>query len=149
MLALSLTAFLMYGPSQDIFVDGYLNGNRVQIALRDIPGVDVDGKPLRLEREAAEAYGDMLEAAAKDGIFLSTHFAFRTMRQQRYQYHGNRRMAAKPGYSIHQSGRAIDTNAVVGRKRTAVYWWLKGNAARFGYRPETRSEPWHWVYDPS
>jgi len=54
--------------------------------------------------------------------------------------------AAKPGFSNHQSGRAIDINLLGVPKET--YAWLKKNAARYGFRRTVPSEPWHWEYSP-
>jgi LAS superfamily LD-carboxypeptidase LdcB len=58
--------------------------------------------------------------------------------------------AARPGYSLHQSGRAVDIRTGLSvsdfakGKRSKVYSWLEKNAARFGFARTVPSEPWHW-----
>jgi hypothetical protein len=71
-----------------------------------------------------------------------------------------------PGYSNHQSGRAIDFRTRAGQKgallfagtaaenkaawcSTPLFLWLTANARRFGFVQEDIDEPWHWVYDPA
>jgi hypothetical protein len=49
----------------------------------------------------------------------------------------NGNLAAKPGYSNHQSGRALDLS---------VSSWLVNNAARFGFKRTVPSEAWHYEF---
>ena len=67
-------------------------------------------------------------------------------------------MVAPPGYSEHETGRAVDlvpSEALFASSRT--YRWLKENASHFGFResyPESAAdsiswEPWHWYYSPA
>jgi LAS superfamily LD-carboxypeptidase LdcB len=69
---------------------------------------------------------------------------------------------AAPGYSMHNSGLAIDfrnvqdgrtlrnrtTSSATRAWRRSWFWdWLTANAARFGYYQNTSiDEPWHWEY---
>jgi hypothetical protein len=46
-------------------------------------------------------------------------------------------LAAAPGYSNHQSGRALDLT---------VSSWLANNAARFGFKRTVPSEAWHYEF---
>jgi LAS superfamily LD-carboxypeptidase LdcB len=55
-------------------------------------------------------------------------------------------VTAKPGYSNHQSGFAIDINT---GKRTKVYKWLVRNALKYGWVRAVESERWHWEYRPT
>ena len=120
---------------------GYRRGRRFPIVV-----VEIDGR--FLEEETADAYWAMREAAAEDGVDLPINSGFRTAAEQTYFYRcyttctcNNCIRAAKPGYSNHQSGRALDLWQGPG-----VHEWLKGNGSRFGFVGTVRSEPWHWEY---
>ncbi|XHF15198.1 M15 family metallopeptidase [Archangium gephyra] len=106
------------------------------------------GKELR--SDAAAAFNRMHAAAKAAGINLHVNSAFRTMEQQRDLYqkylNGTGNLAAKPGYSNHQGGIALDIN--VGGTGTSTYKWLANNASRFGFARTVPSEPWHWEYRP-
>lgn len=52
-------------------------------------------------------------------------------------------VAAYPGCSNHQNGRALDIEA---KTRPEVFRWLSINAQRFGFKNTVPSEPWHWEY---
>lgn len=106
----------------------------------------VDGIPM--EVATAAAYGRMRDAARAAGVPLRAVSGFRTMAHQRALYDAYQRgagpIAARPGFSNHQSGVAVDLNTPEG----AVLWWLRHHAARFGFRRTVRSEGWHWEYVP-
>ncbi|MCK6547629.1 M15 family metallopeptidase [Myxococcota bacterium] len=119
---------------------GYSSG-----AARSITVVTVDGKPV--ERETADAYWLMRQAAARDGVTIVVVSGFRTMAEQRYLYScyvncscNDCNLAARPGYSNHQSGLALDLNTA----SPGVLSWMNRNAARFGFARTVPSEPWHW-----
>jgi hypothetical protein len=121
---------------------GYASGRAFGIQV-----VTVDGKPV--ERETAEAYWKMQQAAARDGVFIRIASGFRTQGEQQYLYGcyihcdcNNCNLAAQPGYSNHQSGYAVDLNTHEG----GVYSWLARNGARFGFARTVPSEDWHWEY---
>ncbi len=92
----------------------------------------------------------MHAAARAAGINLHVNSAFRSMEEQRALYqkylNGTGNLAAKPGYSNHQGGIAVDIN--VGGTGTSTYKWLANNASRFGFVRTVPSEPWHWEYRP-
>lgn len=120
---------------------GYRRGRRFPIVV-----VQIDGR--FLEEETADAYWAMREAAAEDGVDLPINSGFRTAAEQTYFYRcyrtctcNNCIRAAKPGYSNHQSGRALDL-----RQGPGVHEWLTSNGGRFGFVGTVRSEPWHWEY---
>jgi len=84
----------------------------------------------------------MKRAADAAGIYLGLNSGFRTMAEQQYLYGcylsgrcngGN--LAARPGYSNHQSGTAVDVTTS-GR--------LAANASRFGFVRTVPSEAWHY-----
>jgi peptidoglycan hydrolase-like protein with peptidoglycan-binding domain len=95
---------------------------------------------LRMKRDAAQA-----------GISLVVNSGFRTMAKQQelfelFQEHkGN--LAAKPGFSNHQDGVAVDWNTGP-TTDSAVYRWLEANAHKYGWMRTVPSEAWHWEYRP-
>ncbi|HZH15666.1 MAG TPA: peptidoglycan-binding protein [Archangium sp.] len=125
-------------------VKGYVNGVARDITVSSIAG----GKEMR--SDAAAAFNRMHAAAKAAGINLHVNSAFRTMEEQRALYqkylNGTGNLAAKPGYSNHQGGIAVDIN--VGGTGTSTYKWLANNASRFGFVRTVPSEPWHWEYRP-
>ncbi len=123
--------------------DGYRKGKKKPIEV-----IAIDGRAI--ERSTADAYWAMREAAAKDGIELAIYSAFRSDEEQRYFYGCYKTCAcnscapaAKPGFSNHQSGHAIDIGMWPG-----VHAWLVTNASRFGFVATVKAEPWHWEYRP-
>lgn len=137
-------------------------------APRDL--VRVQGVELR--RDAAAAFTRLTRAAADAGHPLVGHSAYRSFAQQRVTYEGwvaelGRARAdvqsARPGYSEHQTGLAVDVVAGGGAcgtlacfGRTPQARWVAANAYRFGfvvrYLPGEEkvtgytSEPWHLRY---
>jgi hypothetical protein len=120
---------------------GYVNGRAHRICV-----TTVDGKLVGMR--TARAFVRMRAAARQRGISIHVVSGFRTMAQQRYLYHlyvtGRGNLAARPGYSNHQSGIALDLNTA----SPGVYRWLANNGARFGFRRTVPSEAWHWEYRP-
>lgn len=130
-------------------MEGYHAGKPVMVQVERVPGKSGDGGGLYLRTDAARAYRDLLEAAAKDGVFLDTKSTFRTLQEQVKLRRLRPRLAAPVGWSPHQEGRAIDIeNAVTrhGLHKTSTYWWLKRNAGRFGFVNDVPSESWHWDF---
>jgi hypothetical protein len=121
---------------------GYVRGAPFPIAV-----VTVDGKPV--ERDTANAYIVMQQAAARDGVTLAIVSGFRTHAEQQRLYGcyvncncNNCNLAARPGYSNHQSGHALDLDT--GRRGALA--WLDRNGARFGFSRTVPSENWHWEW---
>ena len=131
--------------------------------------VDFYGQQLRAE--AAKAADTMIDAAAADGVTLLVSSAYRSyaVQQQTYQYwvsvNGQQvadQLSARPGYSEHQTGLAIDFASPEGCRLEECYrdtlagQWLAKNAPRDGYIlrfPDGRQsvtgyrfEPWHYRY---
>ena len=122
-----------------VAASGYRKGKKTPITI-----VRIDGEPI--ERATANAYLAMQAAAARDGIELTIFSAFRSPEQQEYFYECFRTCAcnscapaAKPGFSNHQLGRAVDIAMWPG-----VHAWLVANAKRFGFVATVKKEPWHW-----
>ncbi len=121
---------------------GYRSGTAFTIKV-----VTVDGKPVELA--TAMAYVRMQAAAKKAGVGVWIVSGFRTMAEQKYLYNcyltkscngGN--LAARPGYSNHQSGHALDLNT----SASGVYSWLSKHGASYGFKRTVPSEAWHWEY---
>lgn len=110
----------------------YVGGQPVSIDLVDI------GDGHLLERNAAAAFLRMKEAAQSAGIALVVSEAFRTMEMQQFLYDQfigrapGAYAAATPGYSKHQSGKALDLR-VGGSFESNESKWLRANGARFGW----------------
>lgn len=127
-------------------VDAYVYGSRRRITVSPIGG----GHYLRTD--AARDYKKLIAAAKRAGVPLYTNSGFRSMAEQRRLYamylNGTGNPAARPGYSNHQGGVAVDIGGV-GPFGSRAYNWLARNAGRFGFNNvEGRgvNEPWHWVY---
>ena len=81
----------------------------------------------------AQAFEQMRAAAARDGVNIRINSGFRSNSEQadlyrRYQ-NGTGNLAARPGYSNHQNGRALDLNTSDSR----VLNWLNQNGSHFGF----------------
>ncbi len=142
MRVLVLVCVLAHVAHADAVV-GYRNGKRIELEVTEVDGVPV-------EVSTARAFLAMQDAADQDGVYLQAWSGFRSNERQAELYKawkaGVGNPAAKPGYSNHQSGRAIDINLLGVPK--ATYAWLLKNAARYGFRRTVASEPWHWEYSP-
>jgi D-alanyl-D-alanine dipeptidase len=120
---------------------GYRHGKPKWIRVVTIGWADV-------EVATARAFRKMEEAARKDGISLAIRSGFRRHDHQRELYRawregwGNK--AARPGFSNHQSGTALD----IGIDDASTLAWLSANAKRYGFRQTVRGEPWHFEYKP-
>jgi D-alanyl-D-alanine carboxypeptidase len=121
---------------------------------------------LMLRREAAEALEAMAAAARSEGIVLTASSAYRSYGYQVQVY--NRivgemgreaadRESARPGYSQHQTGLALDFGSIDDSfAQTRAGRWILENGGRFGwslsfpdgYEDVTgyRWESWHYRY---
>lgn len=108
----------------------------------------------------------MFDEAKKDNINLDVISGFRTNEKQDTLFNNSIKKngldhaliySAKPGYSEHQLGLAIDINSVEENfKNTNEYKWLKNNSYKYGFierYPEGKEritgfgyEPWHYRY---
>ena len=121
---------------------GYVNGNPFKIQT-----VTVDSKLVQVH--TADAYMVMAKAAQKAGVHLHVVSGFRSYSEQKYLYHcytscscNNCNLAAKPGYSNHESGHALDLNT----SAPGVYHWLENHAAHYGFKRTVAGEQWHWEW---
>ena len=104
--------------------------------------MNIGGKPA--SKPTGDAFLKMQKAADAAGVRLTINSGFRTMAEQEHLYGcyihhscNNGNLAAKPGYSNHQSGRALDLTTSS---------WLVNNAARFGFKRTVPSEAWHYEF---
>jgi len=118
----------------------YVNGNPKRISVITIAGKAVT-KP------TGHAFLKMQKAAKSAGIPLTLRSGFRTQSEQQYLYGcyqsgrcNNGNLAARPGYSNHQSGIALDLSTSD---------WLARNARNFGFVRTVPSEDWHYEYQGS
>jgi D-alanyl-D-alanine carboxypeptidase len=121
---------------------GYSQGSPFPIQV-----VTVDGDPV--EEATANAYIVMQEAAAEDGVNIRINSGFRTMDDQERLYScytecncNNCNLAARPGYSNHQSGHALDLNT----DNDSVLSWLEEHGDEYGFSRTVPSEDWHWEW---
>jgi hypothetical protein len=104
--------------------------------------INIGGKPA--SKPTGDAFLKMQKAADAAGVKLTINSGFRTMAEQQHLYScyqtgncNNGNLAARPGYSNHQSGRALDLSTSS---------WLVNNAARFGFKRTVPSEAWHYEF---
>lgn len=104
--------------------------------------IKIGNKPTALA--TGHAFLKMQQAAHAAGVGLTINSGFRTMEEQQYFWNcyqtgkcNNGNLAARPGYSNHQNGRALDLT---------TSGWLAKNAGRFGFKRTVPSEDWHYEY---
>lgn len=137
-----------------------------------VPDVPSQRTGLELRQEAAGAAEELFAAAAADGVDLSLVSAYRSYGYQQGTYAGwvekygqaeADRISARPGYSEHQTGLAMDVGAADGTcaleqcfgetpegawvaEHAAEHGWIirypDGAEDTTGYSPE----PWHLRY---
>jgi hypothetical protein len=113
-------------------------------AIGSIKVITIGGK--KVTKTTGHAFLRLQKAAHDAGVYVALNSGFRTQAEQQYFYGcyvnkncngGN--LAARPGYSNHQSGWAVDVTPSS---------WLNANAKRFGFEFTVPSEPWHIEYRP-
>ncbi|MCX6806422.1 MAG: M15 family metallopeptidase, partial [Patescibacteria group bacterium] len=137
--------------------DGYKDGKLIKIRLCKVQGIVVNS-------QISSNVDLLLNSARSAGINL-TGGGFRTMESQIATRRNNCGSSqydiyekpskqcspdtARPGYSNHQMGLAIDLNSdgkLITSQSNKGFTWLAANASKFGlinYKPE----PWHWSTD--
>lgn len=124
-------------------VTGYVRGQPQTFNVSSVGNGEV------LRSDAAAAFLAMQRDARAAGINISAGSGFRTNEEQielyRRYMNGTGNEAARPGYSNHQGGVAMDIKGV-GSYGSAAYKWLKANAGRYGFVDDVGGEYWHWHY---
>lgn len=134
--------------------DGYADGKLYKIRLCDAGGITVNA-------QIAANVLALLKKSALDGIRL-TGGGFRTMQQQISLRTSNgcpdvydapakscATPTARPGYSNHQMGLAIDfssNGSTIRSKSSPGFIWLNTNAINYGLK-NFPDEAWHWSVD--
>ena len=106
-----------------------------------------DGKIIPIE--IAVYLRSMIDAAKKDGIRIQVTSGFRTMAQQQEGWSKYPGSWARPGWSPHQRGYAVDMSTRGGYSEQfggGRYMWLVKNAYRFGFIRTVKFERWHWEF---
>lgn len=122
---------------------GYIQGRAFDLEVVDYAGVKMS------DRTAWYFYW-MYSAAAAEGIRLKVNSGFRDNATQTRFFNmspadrvknGIGSLVAKPGFSNHQSGLALDIDT---KGDPRVLPWLRANASRFFFYETVPTEPWHW-----
>lgn len=128
--------------------DGYREGTLVKIRICNVPnGV---GSTTQVNARIAKNVADLFAAAKNQGVAMGGG-GFRTMAGQQQTYNNNcsggvcSPPTAKPGWSNHQMGLAIDFTWGGGILKTndSGFNWMKANASQYGLQ-NLPSEAWHW-----
>lgn len=140
------------------YIDGVLIANKTY-SLPSNYGSGLTG-------ETQQAFNQMRDAAASNGLNLSIISGFRSYSHQNNIYNNYvardgkvaaDRYSARPGHSEHQTGLAIDINSLSQSfENTAEGKWLKDNSYHYGFilrYPKDGEavtgymyEPWHFRY---
>ncbi len=111
-----------------------------------------------LQKNAAAALARMSAAyQARWGVGLVVNSGGRSYAEQAAAYAaykaGRGNLAAPPGTSVHESGRAVDLGGAILNASSAQHQWLQQNAGQYGFvwtgRTFKQFEPWHWEYHGS
>ena len=138
--------------------------------LVDVSNQYYYGDGHKIRKVAYEAFKDMWSEANKEGIYLIINSSYRDFNEQKEVYDDYKdangttyadSIAARPGYSEHQTGLSLDIfskDALNGDafKVSKAYTWLVNNAHKYGfierYKEDTveltgfAPESWHWRY---
>lgn len=137
--------------------------------LYDISNVYSYGNNQKLRKSAYDAFIKMFDAAKNDGITLIINSSFRSFQDQEETYneysnwYGSdeaNKIAARPGFSEHQTGLAIDIQTYKTNRNnfdeSDAFKWLQNNAYKYGYilrYPKDKEyltgysyESWHYRY---
>lgn len=131
----------------------------------DIPHFDREGDEIRLKIKVMNQLKLMIEESKTSDHSLVVYSGYRSYQKQEYLYYEvynkNDNISARPGFSEHQTGYAVDiSTAAAGLsshfEKTLAYEWLIENSHRFGFIlrfPKGKEditgyqyEPWHFRY---
>ena len=117
----------------------------------------------------SEAFKEMFEAAKDDGMHIWVRSPYRSYQTQNILYESYASedgydkadtYSARPGYSEHQTGLAVDVvaddNSLANFENTKEFTWIKNNAYKYGFimrYPKDKEyitgymyESWHYRY---
>lgn len=148
----------------------YHRGNPIEIRLCSVLNIPSEGQADNpggtfstqeanghaiVNSRVSTAWYELAEAAEQDGINLRAMSSFRSHAHQQslWDNNPNPSFVARPGYSSHQAGDAVDflnmgvkggaTCATRATANSPQYRWLFENAEKFGFYQFAR-EAWHW-----
>lgn len=159
-------SYLSVGQNISIPESAYIPSDLVPLSK------DSSTATICLKKDAALAVENMIKGAQKDGYKIKVSSGFRSYNTQKYLLeqaikNGNKNAAiaiAKPGYSEHQLGTAVDltsssinyASATTIFENTAEDLWLQKNASSYGlvqsypkYKEDITGymyEAWHYRY---
>jgi LAS superfamily LD-carboxypeptidase LdcB len=153
---------------------GYSGGEKIEFLSTTIPYKNKEGGWHRLETKAAKHFLRLANRLRKKGFNIMINSSFRSKTEQKRLRKKVGEFAAKPGWSNHQSGLAVDiagTTAFVPfdkieakhfsqryciaelngkefgyRCPTRLFWYLKKVGPHYGFYNTVENEPWHWEY---
>ena len=137
--------------------------------LKDISNVYSYGENQKLRNDAYNAFIEMFNDAKKENVTLIINSSYRSYQDQKETYEKyltwygedeTNKLAAKPGFSEHQTGLAVDIQTYGSNKsnfeQTDAFKWLKDNAYKYGFilrYPKDKEyltgysyESWHYRY---
>lgn len=137
--------------------------------LVDISNVYSYGENQKLRRDAYDAFISMFKSAKKEDITLIVNSSYRSYKEQEdiynkyttwYGEEETNKLAAKPGFSEHQTGLAVDIQTYNSNRKnfeeTTAFKWLQDNAYKYGFilrYPKNKEyltgydyESWHYRY---
>lgn len=150
-----------------ILVNKYYQLSKTSVPI-DLSQAEGCGKP-KLTKAASAAYDLMCQAILKDGINLVQRSSYRSYDYQKTLYDNYVKQdtkaladtySARPGFSEHQTGLAVDVNEASYTfdtfETSASYRWLIKNAYKYGFilrYPSDKTditgyqfESWHYRY---
>ena len=148
----------------------HLNADYVPDDLVSVSNRYYYGENHQIRSVVYDAFIDMWNAANNEGIYLIINSSYRTYAEQQQVYDSYKdsrgttyadSIAARPGYSEHQTGLAIDIfsteyTTTSNFKDSPAHQWLVNHAYQYGfiqrYEEDTEEitgfaeEAWHWRY---
>lgn len=134
---------------------GTMGGATQALSAMGLGAAGGGGGAYGLQKNAASALARMSAAhQAKWGAPLVVNSGGRSNAEQARLYAlykaGKGNLAAAPGTSIHERGRAVDLGGAIQSMNSAQHRWLQQVAAQYGFswtgRNFSQIEPWHWEY---
>ena len=111
--------------------------------------------------KAQNAFDEMAQAAAADGITLFVNSGFRTYQEQEELYNGYAqergtgeadKVSSRPGHSEHQTGLTFDVNTTeLSFEGTPEAVWLAKHCAEYGFiirYPKGKEDETGYIYEP-
>ena len=140
---------------------GFMPGGLVDLFEYKKRNFDLASSDIQLEKAALKAADSMFAAAKRDnvgGFIITSGYRNKEKQAELYSDNGDG-MAAKPGYSEHETGLALDITADKSGKgfdTTPQFYFLIKNCWDYGFilrYPENKEhitgipyEPWHYRY---